>query len=55
MLRLAAAVILMAFSLTGFSGPAYAADWYYVTNATNYANISFIDREGIRWTRYRLS
>jgi hypothetical protein len=48
MLRLAGAAILMAFSLMGFSGPAYAADWYYVTNATDYANISFIDKDGIR-------
>ena len=43
MLRLAGAAILMAFST-----PAYAADWYYVSNATDYANISFIDKDSIR-------
>jgi hypothetical protein len=43
MLRLAGAAILMAFST-----PAYAADWYYVSNATDFANISFIDKDSIR-------
>ena len=43
MLRLAGAAILMAFST-----PAYAADWYYVSNASNYSNISFIDKDSIR-------
>ena len=37
------AAILMAFST-----PAYAADWYYVSNATDFANISFIDKDSIR-------
>lgn len=43
MLRLAAAAILMAFST-----PALAADWYYVSNASDYGNISFIDKDSIR-------
>jgi hypothetical protein len=43
MLRLAGAAILMAVST-----PAYAADWYYVSNATDFTNISFIDKDSIR-------